>query len=132
MHNPDPADPVDVLAKVGGLDIAGLTGVFIGGALYHVPIVIDGFISAVSALLACRICPAVGDYMLASHVSKEPAGHIVLDELKLSPVITADMCLGEGTGAVALFPLLEMVLDVYNKMSTFDNWNGNETYQVLK
>lgn len=132
LHNPDPADPVDVLAKVGGLDIAGLTGVFIGGALYHVPIVIDGFISAVSAMLACRICPAVGDYMLASHVSKEPAGHIVLDELKLSPVITADMCLGEGTGAVALFPLLEMVLDVYNKMSTFDNWNGNETYQVLK
>ena len=72
-HQPDPEDPIDVLAKVGGLDIAGMTGVFLGGAALGVPIVIDGFISCVSALIAQRICPVAGDYMIASHVSKEPA-----------------------------------------------------------
>lgn len=128
---PDPNDMIDVLSKVGGLDIGGLVGVFLGGAIYHIPIVIDGFISATAALVAKRLCTHSVNYMLASHVSKEPAGHLMLDEIGLSPVITADMCLGEGTGAVALFPLLEMVLDVYTQMDTFDEWNGEETYEVL-
>ncbi|MCR5627318.1 MAG: nicotinate-nucleotide--dimethylbenzimidazole phosphoribosyltransferase, partial [Lachnospiraceae bacterium] len=92
----------------------------------------DGFISAVSALLALRICPKVHDFMIASHVSKEPAGHMLLDELGLSPVITADMSCGEGTGAVALFPLLDMVTDVYRNLAHWDNWNGDETYEILK
>lgn len=132
LHKPDKNDPIDVLCKVGGLDIAGLAGVFLGGAIYHVPIVVDGFISGAAAIIAARLNPKVKEYILASHVSKEPAGHLVLKELELSPVITADMCLGEGTGAVALFPLIEMVLDVYKGMTVFDEWNGEEKYEVLK
>lgn len=129
--NPDKNDPIDVLSKVGGLDIAGLMGVFLGGAIYQLPIVVDGFISAVSAMLAKSLNPSVMEYVLASHVSKEPAGASLLEELGISPVITADMCLGEGTGAVALFPLLDMIIDVYQEMTTFDEWNGQETYEIL-
>lgn len=119
FHKPDPEDAVDVLAKVGGLDIAGLAGVFLGGGIYHVPIVIDGFISAVSALAASRINPLAKEYMLASHVSKEPAGAMVLDALGLEAPLHCDMCLGEGTGAVTFYPILDIACEVYNKMSTF-------------
>ena len=118
-HKPDPEDAVDVLAKDGGLDIAGLAGVFLGGGIYHVPIVIDGFISAVSALAASRINPLAKEYMLASHVSKEPAGAMVLDALGLEAPLHCDMCLGEGTGAVTFYPILDIACEVYNKMSTF-------------
>ncbi|MEG2204695.1 MAG: nicotinate-nucleotide--dimethylbenzimidazole phosphoribosyltransferase, partial [Oscillospiraceae bacterium] len=120
VNAPDPADPLDVLAKVGGFDLAGLCGIFLGGAAYHVPIVVDGFISAAAALVAQRICPAARDYMLASHISNEPAGRMTLSALGLKPLICAEMRLGEGTGAVALFPLLDMALAVYNEMSTFE------------
>lgn len=120
-HRPDPNDPLDVLAKVGGLDIAGMVGVYLGGALCHVPVVVDGFISAVAALVAARLCPAAGDYLVASHVSKEPAGQMLLDALKITPVIHGEMCLGEGTGAVALLPLLDMTLAVYTQMPTFQD-----------
>lgn len=119
-HNqPDRTDPLDTLAKVGGLDIAGLTGVFLGGALYHVPVLIDGFISSVAALAAVRLCPAARDYMLASHASNEPAGRMVLEALGLEPLLYAKMCLGEGTGAVAVMPLLDMGLAMYRDMSSF-------------
>lgn len=128
---PDPKDILDVVSKVGGLDIAGLMGVFLGGAIHHVPIVIDGFISAVSALCATRLAPVSREYMLASHVSAEPAGQILLDALGMSPFLTCDMCLGEGSGAVAVLPILEMGLKVYRRMSTFDNI-GIEKYEVLK
>lgn len=121
LHLPDPKEPIDVLAKVGGLDIAGLTGVFLGGAIYHVPIVIDGFISSVAALAAVRICPLANSYMLASHVSKEPAGAMVLEELGLEAPLHCDMCLGEGTGAVTFYPVLDLACEVYNKMSTFED-----------
>ena len=120
-NKPDPSDPVDVLSKVGGYDLAGLTGIFLGSAIYHIPVVIDGFISAVAALLAVRICEYAKDYMIASHVSKEPGMHLVLDKLGLSPALTCDMCLGEGTGAVAFLPVLSMAVDVYQKMSTFSD-----------
>lgn len=131
MHRPDPADIVDVLSKVGGLDIAGLTGVYLGGAMFHVPIVVDGFISAVAALCAVRIKKEVGDYVIPSHVSKEPAGAMLLEALSLSPLLHCDMCLGEGTGAVAAIPVIEMGLRVYREMETFDNVQF-ETYEVLK
>ena len=118
-NSPSKDDPMDVLRKVGGLDIGGLVGVFIGGAVYNVPIVIDGFISAVSALLASKMNPLVLDYILPSHVSKEPAGSMVLDKLKLKPFLNCEMCLGEGSGAIALFPILDLACTVYNEMSTF-------------
>ena len=129
-HQPDPEDPIDVLAKVGGLDIAGMTGVFLGGAALGVPIVIDGFISCVSALIAQRICPVAGDYMIASHVSKEPAARLILTSLGKEAVLHGDMCLGEGSGAVALFPFIDMGVAVYQSMSTFDEIHV-EQYEEL-
>lgn len=122
-HHPDPSDPIDVLAKVGGLDIAGMTGVFLGGAVYRVPIVLDGLISGTAALLAARICPLAADFMLASHLSREPAAKQVLELLGLRPVIHGDLALGEGTGAVALLPLLDMALSVYHQDTTFEKIN---------
>ncbi len=120
LNRPDRKDPLDVLAKLGGFDIAGMAGFSLGAAACKVPVVVDGFISSVAALSAVRLCPAAQGYLLASHVSGEPAGKLVLDALGLSPVITAGMHLGEGTGAVALFPLLDMALAVYEGMSTFE------------
>lgn len=129
-HRPDPADPVDVLAKVGGFDIGGMMGVFLGGAALGVPVVIDGFISCVAALAAARICPTARDYMIASHVSEEPAAQTLLKALEKDAFLHGHMRLGEGTGAVALFPLLDMAVDVYEKMSTFMD-NDMEEYKPL-
>ena len=131
LNRPDPADPVDVLAKVGGLDIAGMTGVFLGGAALHMPVVMDGFISCVAALIAMKLCPTAGDYILASHVSKEPAAHLILESIGKEAILHADMCLGEGTGAVTLFPVLDMAAAVYHSMSTFEDIHV-EQYEELK
>lgn len=121
LHRPDPEDAVDVLSKVGGLDIAAMTGLYLGGAALNMPVVMDGFISCVAALAAKKICPLCGEYMIASHVSKEPAAHLILEYLGMEPVIHGDMCLGEGTGGIALLPLLDMGASVYRSMSTFDD-----------
>ena len=130
VNRPDPADPIDVLAKVGGLDLAGLCGVFLGGALYRVPVLLDGFISGAAALCALRLCPNAGKAMLASHVSAEPAARMVLEALGKAPLITAGLRLGEGTGAVAAMPLLDMARAVYASGYTFDNC-GVEPYRPL-
>lgn len=119
VNCPNPDDVLDVLAKVGGFDVAGLVGVYLGGALCGVPVLLDGFISSVAALCAVRLCPAAADYMLASHVSNEPAGGLLLHALGLKPFLTCGMCLGEGSGAVAAMPILKMACHVYNEMSTF-------------
>ena len=119
VNRPDPADPLDVLAKVGGFDLAALTGFFLGCAALRLPVLMDGFISAAAALAASRIAPLCKDYILASHESAEPAGKLLLRRLGKSPLITAGMCLGEGTGAVAALPLLDMAFAVYRDMSTF-------------
>lgn len=129
-HNPNSEDAIDVLAKVGGFDIAGMTGVFLGGAYLHMPVVMDGFISCVAALCASRICPEAVNYMIASHVSKEPAAVMLLEAMKKEAFLICDMCLGEGSGAVTLFPLIDMALAVYHGMSTFDD-NSMEHYQPL-
>ena len=131
LHNPDPEDVLDVLSKVGGFDIAGMTGVFLGGAACGIPVVMDGFISCVSALIAIRLCPQVSDYILASHVSKEPAAHRILENLKKKAILHGEMCLGEGTGAIAIFPLLDMATKIYNTMSTFEDINMDQ-YEELK
>lgn len=120
LHHPDPTDPVDVLSKVGGLDIAGMAGLFLGGAAYGIPVVIDGLISGVAALVAQRLAPVSQAYMLPSHQSAEPAGERVLSALGLCAPLHCGMCLGEGTGAVALFPLLDMIEAVYRETSTFE------------
>ena len=130
VNQPDPKDAIGVLAKVGGFDIAGMAGMFLGGAALGVPVVIDGFISGVAALIAQRICPLAGEYMIASHVSKEPAAHLILEALGKEAVIHGEMCLGEGSGAVALFPFLDMGIAVYDSMSTFEDIHV-EQYEEL-
>ena len=119
VNRPDADDALDVLAKLGGFELAGMCGLFLGGALYQVPVLIDGFLSAVAALCALRLCPGVSKAMLASHVSAERAGALVLEALGKKPLITAEMRLGEGTGAVAAMPLLDMALAVYHESYTF-------------
>ena len=119
INKPDAKDPIDVLAKVGGFDIAGMVGIYLGGALYRMPIIVDGFISATAALAAARIWPEARQSMLFSHVSAEPASKTVLAALNAEPLIHAQMRLGEGTGAVALLPLLDMALAVYYDLMTF-------------
>lgn len=120
-NQPDPEDVLDILSKVGGFDIAAMTGAFLGGALYHVPVIMDGFISGVAALCAVKLCPYVKDYILPSHISAEPAGQLIHHTLGFSPIIHADMRLGEGTGAVALMPLLDMAASVYKNAASFDD-----------
>lgn len=131
LHKPDREDAIDVLAKVGGFDIAGMAGVFFGGAALKIPVIMDGFISCVAALVAVSICPEVSGYILASHVSKEPAARLILEYLQKEAVIHGDMCLGEGTGAIALLPLLDLGIAVYHSMSTFEEIHV-EQYEELK
>lgn len=119
VNRPDPADPVAVLASVGGFDLAAMTGAFLGGAVHRLPVVADGFLSSAAALCAVRLCPAAADYILPSHVSAEPAGRLVLEALGFDPVLHAEMRLGEGTGAVALFPLLDLAAAVYESAASF-------------
>ena len=116
-----------MISKVGGFDIAGMTGLFLGGAALHMPVVADGFISCVAALCAIRMCPAVKDYVITSHKSKEPGTRMLLEAIDIPVFLDCDMCLGEGTGAVAIFPLLDLALSVYNGMSTFAD-NDIEQY----
>ena len=120
VNQPNPDDPKDVLHKLGGYDIAALTGIFLGGAVHRMPIVVDGVISCVAALLALRINPDCRPYLIASHLSREPAAAMVMEALGLRPLIHADMALGEGTGAVALLPILDLALSVYQRNFTFD------------
>lgn len=116
-------DTVDIISKVGGTDIGALTGIFLGGGIYGVPVVIDGFISAAAALCAYNIDKNVLDYMLPSHGSAEKGCGIILEHLGISPLIECNMFVGEGCGALALLPLLDMAVSVFEKMCTFENIN---------
>lgn len=120
LHQPDPEDIVDVLSAVGGFDLCAMCGLYLGAAALGIGVVLDGIISCVAALCACRLCPEAADYLIASHQSAEPAGKMLLDALHKKPIILANMALGEGTGAVALWPLLDLALTVYREMCTFD------------
>lgn len=115
------ADAFTILRTVGGLDIAGLVGVCIGGALCHLPIVLDGVISMGAALVAERLIPGTKAYYIPSHNGKEPAIELVAKELELEPVICGNLALGEGTGAVMMFSLLDVALSVYNGRTTFED-----------
>ena len=120
INQPDPSDPIDVLAKVGGLDIAGMAGVCIGGAYYGIPVVLDGFIAKIAALTAVRCNPLVRGYLLPSHRSAEGADALLTKALSLDPILDGNFCLGEGSGAVALFPLLDMGVSIFQEMGTFE------------
>lgn len=123
LNKPDKSDPFDLISKLGGFDIAGMVGLFLGGARFGIPVVIDGVISAVSACLAEMIEPGCRDFMLPSHVSNEPAARLLLERLGLKAPITVGLHLGEGTGGVMLLPLLDGALAVYNGAHRFDDMN---------
>lgn len=118
-NRPDPADPLDVLAKVGGFEIGGLVGVILGAAARRKPVVLDGYITGAAALLAVRLCPAVRPYLLASHRSAEPGHRLVLRALGLRPLLDLGMRLGEGTGAALAFMLIDAALRAHREMRTF-------------
>ena len=120
VNRPDADDPMDVLAKLGGFELAGMAGAYLGGLKYHIPTIPDGMIPAASALLASRMNSEVTDTLLPGPVSKEPADRLILDSLGLEPVICAQTALGEGTGGILLLPLLDMALKVYNGPHTFE------------
>lgn len=115
------ADPVDVLAKVGGLEIAGLTGVILAAAAHRCPVIIDGFISSAAALLAQRIAPNSINYMISSHVSHEQGHASLLQVLGLKPMLHMDMRLGEGTGGVLALHLVDAACRIMAEMATFES-----------
>ncbi len=115
------AKAADVLCCVGGFDVAGMVGTIAGAALNRVPVVLDGAVSCAAALLAQRLSPKLGGYVLASHAGKEPVVRAVANEMGLRPVIDADMALGEGTGAVMMFALLDVALTLYDRPLTFED-----------
>lgn len=119
VRAPDAADPLGVLATLGGFDIAGMAGCMIGAAARRTAVIVDGLISQVAALVAVRLCPAVRGYLFASHVGSEPASRLVLAELGLAAPVQAGMHLGEGSGCMTLLPLLDMALAVYGGAATF-------------
>ena len=127
---PDPGDVLDVLSKVGVFDVCGMMGAFLGGAICRVPVLVDGFISAVAANCAVRLCPACRDYIFASHCSKEPAGKMALDALHLRAYLDCEMCLGEGTGGVIAAKLFDFALAAYDEIAGFDAV-GIDPYQPL-
>jgi nicotinate-nucleotide--dimethylbenzimidazole phosphoribosyltransferase len=114
-------DPLAVLAEVGGLEIAGLAGVVLGSAAAGRVVVLDGFIATAAALVAARIDPAVREYLVASHRSTEPGHGIQLEALQLTPLLNLGLRLGEGTGAVLAFPLLDAATAILREMATFES-----------
>ena len=116
---PDAADPVDVLAKVGGFEIGGIAGVILGCAAARKPVLVDGFISTAGALLACALAPAAREYMIAAHRSMEPGHRLMQEHLRLAPLLDLDLRLGEGTGAALAMPLVESAARVLTEMLTF-------------
>ncbi|KHD36116.1 nicotinate-nucleotide--dimethylbenzimidazole phosphoribosyltransferase [Clostridium acetobutylicum] len=131
LNKPNKEDPIDVLSKVGGFDIAGLAGCFLGAAIYRIPIVIDGFISASAALLAVKIDPLVKNFIIPSHGSAEPGSKWIMKELDLEPMLNLKMRLGEGTGAALAFQIIDMAVFSYLEMGTFENAEI-EPYKPLK
>jgi nicotinate-nucleotide--dimethylbenzimidazole phosphoribosyltransferase len=120
LNHPDPEDPIDVLAKVGGYEIAGICGLILGAALHKTPVVTDGFISTAGAITAKALCPHVTDYLFAAHQSVEQGHQIQMEYLGLKPMLNLDLRLGEGTGAALAMTLIDAGIKIYNEMATFE------------
>jgi len=119
LNRPDPKQPLDVLAKVGGFEIGGLAGVMLAAAAYRIPVVVDGFISGAAALIATALSPRLKDFLIAGHVSAEAGHRLLLSHLGLKPLLDLDMRLGEGTGAALSIFLAEIAARILSEMSTF-------------
>ena len=121
LNQPDPKDPMDVLSKVGGLEIGAMTGFILGAAANHTPLILDGYISTASALLASRMAPTVNQFLFASHLSAEIGHQKMLEGLQLSPLLNLAMRLGEGTGACIAMGLTEAAVKIAREMATFED-----------
>ncbi len=119
-HHPNPKDPFDILCKVGGFEIAGITGAILGAALRHCPIVVDGFISTAGAMIAILLSPEVKDYLILAHRSEEPGHEVMLQWIGLEPLLDLSMRLGEGTGAAIAMNLVELSTHVLNDIASFE------------
>ena len=128
VNRPDREDVVDVLAKVGGFDVAAMCGAFLGAAASHRPVVIDGFISAVAALCACRLCPNARGYLVPSHASFEIGYKLAMETMELKPILLLGMRLGEGSGCPIAFQVLEAACAIINDMATFDQAGIDDGY----
>jgi nicotinate-nucleotide--dimethylbenzimidazole phosphoribosyltransferase len=128
VNRPDANDAFDVLAKVGGLEIAAMTGLILGAAAMRIPLVLDGFTSGAAALLAQRFSPHVRDILIASHLSAEKAHRVMLDQLKLTPIFNLKLRLGEGTGACILMGLIEAAVKIMGEMATFKSAGVKEKF----
>ena len=133
-NQPDATDPLDVLARVGGLEIAALVGLAIGAAARGVPILVDGFIATVAALVAAELCPPARGYMIAAHRSVEIGHRVALERLELEALFAFDLRLGEGTGAALALPTLYAALAVLDEMATFEEAgvSGVQTAPALR
>ncbi len=120
LNQPIPTDPIDVLSKVGGLEIAGLAGIVLGAAAARIPVLVDGFITSVAALTAVRIIPAAGHYLIASHQSVEPGHAFVNKLLGLEPLLKLNLRLGEGSGTATALPIVRAAIRIANEMATFE------------
>lgn len=120
VNVPNPADPIDVLSKVGGLEIAGIAGLVLGGAACRLPVVVDGFISTAGALIATELNPHVKEYLFAAHQSVEIGHRIMLERMGLEPILDLNMRLGEGTGAALAMVLIEAGVKILKEMASFD------------
>jgi nicotinate-nucleotide--dimethylbenzimidazole phosphoribosyltransferase len=126
LNRPDPADPLDVLAKVGGYEIAGLVGVMLGAAAHRVPVIVDGFISGAAALLATELAPGFRDYLIAAHNSVEIGHRILLERMELVPLLNLNLRLGEGSGAAMAMHLVDDATAILAEMATFDEAGVSE------
>lgn len=129
VNRPNPEDLLDVLSKVGGLEIGGLAGVIIGAAARRIPVVLDGFISGAAALIAAGLVPEVKPYLIASHRSVEIGHRAILEHLGLIPILDLGLRLGEGTGAVLAFSILEAATSTLNEMATYADARVSEKSQ---
>ncbi|HLR11013.1 MAG TPA: nicotinate-nucleotide--dimethylbenzimidazole phosphoribosyltransferase [Sporosarcina sp.] len=121
INDPNRHDPIDILAKVGGLEIGGMAGVMIGAAKNRVPVVVDGYISTVAALLAVRLEPKIKPYLIASHATEEPGGVFASQLVGIEPVLQMKMCLGEGSGAALMMPIIDAAMSMMKNMPTFED-----------
>ena len=127
VNQPDPKDPLDILAKLGGLEIAGLAGVVLAAAAARVPVIVDGLISTAAALVACQFSPLVKKYLIGSHLSVEPGHKHMLSLMELDPILMGDMRLGEGTGGALTMTLVDAGIKALKEMSTFEEAMVNST-----
>ncbi len=130
-RRPDPADPIHVLSQVGGLDLAALSGFYLGCARYRLPVLLDGMIALTAALVATRLNPLASPYLIASHTPKEPGGALALKQLALQGILQLSLANGEGVGALFALPVLQMGVAVFNEIATFDQ-GGVPAYRPLK